>query len=452
MRIAILGGGGFRVPLLARALASEPAEVAELALYDPDAARMAHVAAVARAFAPGLPIRETTVAADAVRGSRFVIASIRVGGQRARAHDERVCGDAGILGQETVGAGGAALALRNVPAMLRLARIVDREAPDATLVNYTNPVGMVTDALIAETGVETVGICDTPAETAERAARLLYLDPEACVPGWSGINHLGWLTALYEPSDDPGDPFPPVDRLRDLYRDPERLERVHRPGLFPLEAFAGAVPSEYVFYHRYPERAARRARQAAKTRGAAILEFEERLFAAPGRGDPAEAYQRALAEREGSYFAIETGASKRDGPTRFQAPVASGYDRIGLAVVRARSGGSGAGEVLVVNTRNRTPVGGPAVPELPTGDVVEVASRVDGDGVRPIAQPPLPPADAALLRRVRAAEKEIARAAVVTDVARASEALREHPAGGRRAAAILPRLRVPREPSGRSRG
>ena len=449
MKIAVLGGGGFRVPLLARALAGEGPGVRELALFDPDAARLAAIASAARALAPGLRIRETTAVSDAVRGSRFVIAAIRVGGQGARDHDERRCLEAGVLGQETVGAAGAALAMRNIPAAVRLARRVEAEAPGAVLVNYTNPAGMVTEAIREDTNVEVIGICDTPAELTARVAQLLYLDPERCLPGWSGINHLGWLNTLYEEDPDSDDPFPPVDRLRDLYRDPERLLRVHPPGLFRLENLAGALPSEYVFYHLEPGLACRRARAAGTTRGAAILAFEARLFGALGRSGggaraTAAAYQEALAARESSYFRIETGGKARPASPGTRAPAVSGYDRIGLAVIRARSGHAApTNPVIVVNTGNHTPAGGPAVPELPTGGVVEVSARVGPEGVEPIPQPPLPPAAGRLLRRASAAEREIVQAALTGDAARAATALRRHPAGGAAAAGVFAHLRRP---------
>ena len=437
MKAALLGGGGLRAPLLARALAASGLGVRELTLFDTDARRLAAIAPVARANAPGLVVRETTDAAEAARGSRFVIAAIRAGGQEARAHDERVCLEAGVLGQETVGAAGAALAMRNIPQVTRLARIVEREAPQAIVINYTNPAGMVTEALRSETSLEVVGICDTPAELAERVAGLLYLDPETCSVGFSGINHLGWLTALHEAKPDPEDPFPPTDRLADLFRDPDRLRRVHRAPLFEPEEMAGAVPSEYVFFHLHPERARERIGAAGTTRGEAILELERRLF--PGLRDPQgalAAWREAMDERNSTYLRVEAGAPQE----RRNEPV-SGYDRIGLRVLRARLGSAPA--EIVVNTVNRTETGAPAVPELPVQDVVEVPARVGPDGVAPIPQPPLPVGPAALLRRVRSAEREIVRAALAGDPGTAAAALRDHPAGGPAAARVFGRLRLP---------
>lgn len=443
MKVALLGGGGLRAPLLARALAGSGLGVRELALYDTNRKRLGAIAPVVRASAPGIRIRVAQGAASAVRGSRFVFGAIRAGGQEARAHDERVCIEAGVLGQETVGAAGAALAMRNIPAMLRLARLVERHAPRATLINYTNPAGMVTEALRNETSLEVVGICDTPAELTERVAGLLYLDPAACSPGWSGINHLGWLTSLYEAA--PDGPLPPENHLEDLFRDPERLVRAHRNRLFEAAEMARAVPSEYVFLHLHPQRAVLRTHAAGTTRGASILDLEGTLFAAlraaaGNRQRARSSYEEFVGAREASYFQIEARGDVRQAGSVPRESGPSGYDRIGLAVMHALAGKTPAR--IVVNTRNRTRAGGPAVPELPAGDVVEVAAQVDGNGVSPVPQPPLPTAAAGLLRRVKKAEREFVRAALAGKPRIAAEALREHPAGGPAAARVFRKLRT----------
>ena len=447
MKVALLGGGGLRAPLLAGALAESGLGVRELALYDPDRKRLAAIAPIVGARAPGIRIRVTRTSAAAVRGSRFVFAAIRAGGQEARAHDERVCIEAGVLGQETVGAAGAALTMRNIPAMLRLALVIEREAPDATLINYTNPAGMVTEALLSETSLEVVGICDTPAELTDRVIALLYLDPAACSVGWSGINHLGWLTALEEA--DPTGVFPPENRLENLFGDPDRLLRIHRDGLFETSEMAGAIPSEYVFLHLHPDRAAERTRASGTTRGGGHSR---------SGGDPLRRAQGDGRRRGAGAFEVPAVRGRaRTPPTSGSNPAAmrgqrsgarpaagpTGYDRIGLQVMRALLGE--APTRMVVNTRNRTPLGGPAVPELSAADVVEVACDVGRGGVTAIPQPPLPIPAANLLRRVKAAEREFVHAALARDPQIAAEALREHPAGGPEAAAIFSKLRTDAE-------
>lgn len=481
MKVAVFGGGGLRTPLLLSALDRSGLGFREAALYDPDGERLAALLPVLRAAAPGLAVTGAADPAEAARGSRFVVLAIRVGGQEARAADERACLEAGAVGQETVGAAGAALAFRNLPAALDLARTVEREAPDALVVNYTNPAGMVSEALANGTGARVVGVCDTPAALADRVAGLVGAAPGRYSVSWSGVNHLGWLTGLYAPRDcsvscpahlsapSPDEPpLPPEDRLAGLFGAPERLRSAHPPGLFEAEEFRGAVPSEYVFFALHPDRAVERARAAGTTRGRQVLELEARLFAAlrppAGASAPTDeeaglrAYREALAEREATYFGIEAGGGStgagtagggaKAGPEDGAGLAPSGYDRIGLAVIRAAlaaeedggNGGADGAAEIVLNTRNRTAAGGPAVPELPTDDFVEAPARVGRDGAAPSPQPPLPVEAGRLLRRVKACEREITAAAVSGDAARAAEALREHPAGGAAAAEVFPSL------------
>lgn len=490
MKAAILGGGGLRAPLLAAALSESGLGFRTLALADPDAGRLAAMAEVARALAPGLEVRAVADPAEAVRGSRFVVSAIRVGGQEARAHDERAAAEAGALGQETVGAAGAALLFRNLPPSLEIARLVAREAPEALLINYTNPAGMVTEALANETGTPVAGVCDTPAALAERAAARLGASAEEFAAGWSagwsGINHLGWLTRLEAPAADPL--LPAEDRLPELLRDPGHLAAIQPFPLFGGDEFPGAIPSEYVWFALHPERAAAGLREAGTTRGEQILRLEARLFGAlrrrsgrsgtgaeAGSADAVAAYREVLAERGAGYLRIEAtgtgdggsgsgpsgsgfsgeraggGSSGERAGGGGEAPGGgessegaaggpTGYDRIGLAVIRAALG-DGSREI-VLNARNRTAAGAPAAPELPVDDFVEVPCRMGPEGPAAIAQRPLPPAAGDLLRRVKAAEREFVAAALARDPARAAEALREHPAGGPEAAAVFPTLRL----------
>ena len=167
------------------------------------------------------------------------------------------------------------------------------------------------------------------------------------------------------------------------------------------------------------------------------------VFALAAARDPEQAraaYREFTHARDASYFRIE---ARGDASPPGGAPAAggpSGYDRIGLQAMGALLGDEP--EEMVVNTRNRTPLGGPAVPELPADDVVEVAALVGKGGITPIPQPPLPVPAGDLLRRVKAAEREFVRAALAGDPDIAAEALREHPAGGPEAAAVFGNLRM----------
>ena len=173
-KIAFIGGGGVRTPLVVFGVneAAQHLSAEELVLYDPDRERVGIMTELGRAIVAqeggSLRVREATSIEDAVDGASFVMNSIRVGGTRARAHDEKVAIDNGYPGQETTGPGGVAMGLRTVSIAVEQAKTVERLSPDAWLVNFTNPAGLITQAIRHNTGAKVVGICDTPSEMLHR--------------------------------------------------------------------------------------------------------------------------------------------------------------------------------------------------------------------------------------------------------------------------------------------
>ena len=202
MRLAILGGGGFRVPLVYGALLRDTSDrrVDEVVLHDVDEGRLAAVGHVLQQMAAGreqAPRVATTTDLDtAVTGADFIFSAIRVGGLAGRTADERVALDLGLLGQETTGPGGLAYGLRTVPVAVHVAERVAALAPSAWVINFTNPAGMITEAMQQVLGTRVVGICDSPIGLGRRAARALGLDPDRTSAGYAGLNHLGWLRSL----------------------------------------------------------------------------------------------------------------------------------------------------------------------------------------------------------------------------------------------------------------
>ncbi|MGH7922839.1 MAG: 6-phospho-beta-glucosidase, partial [Candidatus Dormibacteraceae bacterium] len=163
LKIAVVGGGGFRTPMVHAGILSrtDRLPVGELCLQDLDACRLRRVAAVLRGQAEearrSVPLRTTTSLAEALAGADLVLCAIRVGGARARAADERFALQLGLLGQETVGAGGILFALRTIPVMGGIAAEIRRRAPNAWVLNFTNPAGIVTEALIRVLGDRVIG-------------------------------------------------------------------------------------------------------------------------------------------------------------------------------------------------------------------------------------------------------------------------------------------------------
>ncbi len=198
-KIALIGGGGVRSPLVVFGVneAAEALGASEMVLYDPDPARLRIMVdlgkAVIRRFGGDLRLRGATSLEDTIEGADFVLNSIRIGGIAGRAADERTAIDHGYPGQETTGPAGVAMALRTIPIAIEQARLVERLSPEAWLVNFTNPAGLITQAVSDHSKARIVGICDTPTELFHNIAHALG-EPAADVEcDYVGLNHLGWV-------------------------------------------------------------------------------------------------------------------------------------------------------------------------------------------------------------------------------------------------------------------
>ncbi|MGI5129676.1 6-phospho-beta-glucosidase [Pseudonocardia sp. CA-107938] len=411
MKLTILGGGGFRVPLVHGALTSD-CGVTEVVLHDVDAARLAAIAAVL-AGRPGPPVRTATDLDDALTGARFVFSAVRIDGLAGRTVDERVALELGVLGQETIGPGGIAYGLRTVPVALDVARRVAAVAPDAWVINFTNPAGMITEAMQQVLGERVVGICDSPIGLAARAARALGVDGPV-VPDYVGLNHLGWLRGLSVDG---------VDRLPELLADDARLATIEEARLLGAGwvRALGALPNEYLYYFYRTREAVAAIRDAPQTRGEYLCDQQERFYAAAA-AEPATAWalwQQVRDERDASYMAESrdaAGAGERDA-----VDVATGgYQQVAVALMRALSGGPPA--TMILDVRNGT-----AVPGLPSEAVVEVPCLVGPQGITALATKPLPLGMLGLLQQVKAVEQDTIAAAVTRSAELALRAFAGHP-------------------------
>src|SRR2546423_4796979 len=204
MKIALLGGGGFRTPLAYAALESiaERAHVSEVVLHDIAADRLEHMRLVLDGLAEDssrrLPVRVTTDLEEAVYGADFVWCAIRVGGLEGRLIDQNVPVREGVVGQETTGPGGICFALRSVPVLLDIARTVARAAPRAWFINFTNPIGLTTEALQQALGSRAIGVSDTPTRLSPPGARLIGRRPCQLRLRYFGLNPPGLLPAVLD--------------------------------------------------------------------------------------------------------------------------------------------------------------------------------------------------------------------------------------------------------------
>lgn len=418
MRLTILGGGGFRVPLVYGALArdGDGGGVTEVTLYDTDPVRLEVVRAVVEGVAGGPAVRVASGLDDALRGADFVFCAIRVGGTAGRVADERVPLDEGVLGQETVGAGGVLYGLRTVPVALRIAERVKVVAPQAWVINFTNPAGTVTEAMAGVLGDRVIGICDSPVGLVRRAARAVGADPDSVAYDYVGLNHLGWLRSLTGADG--------TDLLARLLADTAAVESFEEGRLFGAEWLRalGSLPNEYLHYYYFRREALAAVRAADRTRGEFLAEQQEAFFAAAAREPEraAELWERTRREREETYMADSRAAS--GGWERDDEDLAGGgYDRVALALMRAISGDA-KGTRLILNVRN-----GATVPQLPADAVIETVCEVDAAGARPLPCAPLGEAELGLMLQLKAVERATVEASVFKDRGAALRALALHP-------------------------
>jgi 6-phospho-beta-glucosidase len=433
MRLTVLGGGGFRVPLVYRALledeGDEAGRITELVLHDTDSGRLDSVTAVlahqaGRHRGRAAPaVRATTDLDEALRGADFVFSAIRVGGLEGRTRDERIPLAEGVLGQETVGAGGVLYGLRTLPVAVGIAERIARLAPDAWVINFTNPAGMVTEAMsrvFREKGLgeRVIGICDSPVGLCRRAARALGADPDRADYDYVGLNHLGWLRRVVVDGR---------DRLPQLLADDGLLGSFEEGRLFGADWLRtlGALPNEYLHYYYFNREAVASIRGSAATRGEFLREQQSRFYEESRRGrgaDPAEAYaawDRTRREREETYMAESreaTGGWERDSCDLD----GGGYDRVALALMRAISRNERT--TLILNVPN-----GGAVPGLDAEAVVEVPCLVGAGGARPLSAGAVAPDQLGLMLQLKAVERSAIEAAADGSRAAALRAVALHP-------------------------
>ncbi|MFI1168761.1 6-phospho-beta-glucosidase [Streptomyces sp. NPDC020801] len=419
MRLTILGGGGFRVPLVYGALLGDRGggRVTEVVLHDLDPGRLRAVARVLAEQAAGMPdapsVTTTTDLDQALRGADFVFSAIRVGGLEGRADDERVALAAGVLGQETVGAGGIAFGLRTVPVAVDIARRVARLAPDAWVINFTNPAGLVTEAMSRHLGDRVIGICDSPVGLGRRIARVLGANPRQAWIDYVGLNHLGWVRGLRVAGR---------DELPRLLADPGLLGSFEEGRLFGVDWLQslGAIPNEYLHYYYFNREAVRAYQRAGKTRGAYLRDQQARFYEQMRNPDASalEVWDRTRAEREATYMAENretAGAGERDADD-----LSGGYEKVALALMRAIARDERT--TLILNVRNRG-----TLSVLDAEAVIEVPCLVDASGAHPVSVDPLPGHATGLVCAVKAVEREVLAAAGSGSRATAVKAFALHP-------------------------
>jgi 6-phospho-beta-glucosidase len=401
MKVAVVGAGSTYTPELVDGLMRrrDALDLDEIALVDPDRTRLAVIGPLAERMVAraGGGVTVTDCGTDLVAGvrhARFVVSQIRVGGQAARDGDELLGREFGLIGQETVGVGGLANALRTIPVALAIARTVADHAPDATLLNFTNPAGLVTEALCRHGPAPAIGLCNAPWGIKAALSETFTCRPEDIQLDYVGLNHLGWVRGVSVAGDDRTSEALAAWEQRAGQRAASGGAPYWTPEAIRL---LEAIPNDYLLY--YYETPAMLAAQARRpTRASEVMAIEEALFVRYADPDLAEKPPE-LDRRGGAHYSEAAAALMADIATD-------------------------AGTVHVLDVPNRG-----AIPGLPDDAVVEVSAQVGAAGVEPIPVAPLRPDVDALVRTMKDVELLTVEAAVQGDDAAAMRALAAHPLG-----------------------
>jgi len=390
LKVCVIGAGSTYTPELVEGFINRSDElpVGEIVLMDIDPAKLEIVGGLAVRMVEkadlDAKVELTTDRRRALDGSDFVITQIRVGGIPARVLDEKIPLEFGAIGQETTGPGGFAKALRTIPAILDIARDIEELAPDAWLINFTNPSGIVTEALLNHSRVKAIGLCNAPIGIVRGiASRLGASEPEVFVR-YIGLNHLSWVTEVYH-------------RGRDVTR--ESVEKAI-PGRADEEAAwmreSGMIPNSYLRYYYGKDRILEEQKRAEKTRGEIVAEVEADLLKLY-RDPHLDEKPKLLEKRGGAHYSTAAVS-------------------LACAIYNPKN------ELHVVNVRNRS-----TIPCLPYNSAVEANCVVNSAGAHPLTIGEVPEPIRELMQTVKAYEQLTVKAGVEGSYADALEALAIHP-------------------------
>ena len=434
MKLTIVGGGGVRVPLFVASTLrrADLIGIEEICLLDIDPHKLQVMGSVCQYVVDnkGKSVRITTTTDPhaAFDGVRYVVTTIRVGGDEDRILDEKIALQHGVLGQETTGPGGFAMSMRSIPAILEYAGLLQEINPDAWLFNFTNPAGLVAQALHNRGFSRAIGICDGANLAQHGLARWLGIEPRALRAEVFGLNHLSWTRRVWL-----GD----KDVLPEFLADSQAIAQTNMSIFNPaLIDYFGMWLNEYLFYYYYSDRAVKDIMADGKTRGEEVLELNQALLKTLQQIDVEKNPQAAL----NAFLA----ANRRRNATymhyaRPDAPTMDEADRIDVAsadLIDEDEGEGYAGVALdiieALETSQPIHIGlnvpnNGAIDCMRDDDVVEVSCLVDGDGVHPLPIGEVPEPQELLMRTVKQYERLAVDAILNRSRDRAVMALMGHP-------------------------
>lgn len=425
-KLTIIGGGSVRIPFFANSLAkrAKALHITTLCLYDIDPEKLRIIGSIARHVSakidPELNVVLETDLDKAILGTDYFVTTIRVGGDHSRVVDEQIAQKNGVLGQETTGAGGFFMAARSIPVLADYCRRIKELAPEAWIFNFTNPSGLVTQAMRTLGYDRVIGICDTPSSTKMRIAQAMGYDNDRFVMEFFGLNHLSWAReARYEGREVMGD----------ILSDRELPKKVGELAMFDADLLRliKHIPNEYLYYYYYRDKAAGNIQKAGTTRGISVEENNIQMMAELRALDleqcaeeAQKVYLRHMYAREASYMQIETTKKVMYTPEVLEMPEGEGYAGIAMDFISAVE--SGKSRQVVLSVPNNGSISG-----LADDDVVEITCTVDENGATPVQIGKVEPEVYALITAVKAYERLSVQAILNGSIDAAVQALMAHP-------------------------
>lgn len=432
MKLVVLGGGGVRSPFLAKSIVSRAKEcgIDQVVFMDNDSEKLRIYGGMAKHIAncidDTIDFRLISDAVEAVKNASFVITTLRVGQDRGRVSDERIALNYNILGQETTGAGGFAMALRSIPALMEYCELIKEHAKeDAYIFNFTNPSGLVTQALRSAGYDNVYGICDGPSEFIKELQELSGVTSDEFSVECFGLNHLSWFRKVMVKGMDKTQEF--INNKETYIKTEEHLfdEELVRMQKMLLNGYL------YFYYHR--EKAVDCIQQSGKTRGETILDINtrmnEKLLDIDVDQDFDQAFKIFLEhyyERENSYMAIESGSLRAKQivvpPVKefIEQEDEGGYAGVALDFIKAIQTGKEVEMVLSVPNNG-------SIEGLEDDDVVEITCKIDRDGAKPVEIGKVPELQMNLIRQVKLFERATVEAIRDKSIEKAIRGLMVHP-------------------------
>lgn len=379
-KITVIGGGSTYTPELIDGFIQheKDLQVSEIALYDIDEERLNVVGGMAQRMVKyaemDTKVTLTLNRPKAVEGAKFVLSSMRIGHMAARILDEKIPLKHNIIGQETTGPGGTFKAFRTIPVTLEIAKDMEKYAPDAWYINFTNPSGIMTEAILKHTNLNVIGLCNNPINTISALAEAFHVKPKDVFLEWMGLNHVNWVRKVYIKGQ---------DVTQHIFDNLEKMMGIEEMPKFDPELVhtLGVLPTYYLqYYYYHPERLAE-AKAAEKTRGEIVLDVEKELL--KKYADP-----KVLVKPD--------ELSQRGGARYSEAAV-----NLILSLMLDRR------DVQIVVARN-----GSSIVDLPPDASVEVPCVVGAHGVTPLSMGHLPESIRTLCQQAKAWESATVKAAV----------------------------------------